>query len=76
MKEQISIKITILATLLTSGFLMIFIERQQVFNNIAERFYYKLRSFYHSFSNYVKFVSSFESCFTFKIIRNLAFVKR
>ena len=40
MEEQVSIIITILAALLTGGFLMIFIESQQVASNMAERFHF------------------------------------
>ena len=40
MEEQVSIIVTVLAALLTGGFLMIFIESQQVANNMAERFHF------------------------------------
>lgn len=46
MEEQVSIIATILAALLTGGFLMIFIESQQVANNMAERFYFIMRLFF------------------------------
>lgn len=65
MEEQISIIITILSALLTGGFLMIFIESQQVTNKTAERFHLRLRPFFHSFNSYLRFIASFKSCFSF-----------
>lgn len=65
MTEQISIIITILAALLTGGFLMVFIESQQVSSSVSERFHFVMNPFCHSFSNYVKFISSFKTCFRF-----------
>jgi hypothetical protein len=65
MEEQISIIITILAALLTGGFLMIFIESQKVAGDVTERFHFVMNPFFHSFSNYAKFISSFRHCFEF-----------
>lgn len=76
MEEQVSIIITILAALLTGGFLMIFIESQQVANNIAERFHFMMRPFFHSFTNYARFISSFKSCFNFGGIGTEGYMKR
>jgi hypothetical protein len=71
-----SIIISILAALLTGGFLMIFIESQQVAGSVAERFHFAMNPFFHSFSNYVKFISSFKTCFTFKVTKDSDYVKR
>lgn len=86
MEEQISILITILAALLTGGFLMIFIESQQVAYNMSERFHFIMRPFLHSFTNYTKFIASFKSCFRFrgtetetnmgKLVRNLELISK
>lgn len=46
MEEQISIIVTILAALLTGGFLMIFLESQQVANKMDERFHFIMRPFF------------------------------
>ncbi len=77
MTEQFSMIITILAALLTGGFLMIFIESQQVSGSVAEpeRFHFVMNPFFRSFSSYVKFISSFKTCFTFKITKNSDYVK-
>ena len=66
MGQQITIIATILAALLTGGFLMIFIESHQVANNISERFYFIMRPFFHCFTNYVRFISLFKGCFFFE----------
>ena len=76
MANQFAIMIPILAALLTGGFLMIFIESQQVSRNMNERFHFKMNPFFHSFSNYVKFMSSFKSCFTFKITEDSEYIKK
>ena len=76
MAEQLNIIISILAALLTGGFLMIFIESQRVTGSISERFHFAMNPFFHSFSNYVKFISSFKTCFTFKITEDSDFVKK
>ena len=59
-EQQISNLATILAALLTGGFLMMFIESQQVARNMAERFHFIMRPFFHSFTNYARFISSFK----------------
>lgn len=76
MEEQVSIIITILAALLTGGFLMIFIESQQVANNMAERFHFIMHPFFHSFTNYARFISSFKSCFSFREVEKEGYMKR
>ena len=76
MEEQVSIIVTILAALLTGGFLMIFAESQQVANNMAERFHFIMRPFFHSFNNYARFISSFKTCFTFGRIEAEGYMKR
>ena len=67
MEEQVSIIVTVLAALLTGGFLMIFIESQQVANNMAERFHFIMRPFFHSFTNYARFISSFKIYFGLRV---------
>ena len=76
MEEQVSIIVTVLAALLTGGFLMIFIESQQVANNMAERFHFIMRPFFHSFTNYARFISSFKTCFSFRGIESEGYMKR
>lgn len=76
MDEQLSIIISILTALLTGGFLMIFIESQQVADSVAERFHFGMNPFFHSFSNYVKFISSFKTHFTFKVTKDSCYIKR
>ena len=55
---------------------MIFIESQQVAVSLSDRFHFTLNPFFHRFSNYVKFVSSFKACFTFKVSKDSDYVKR
>lgn len=55
---------------------MIFIEGQQVANNVTERFHFIMRPFFHSFTNYVRFISIFRSCFSFKAIETDEYMKR
>ncbi|MFA7494207.1 MAG: hypothetical protein WCZ43_11945 [Proteiniphilum sp.] len=74
--NELSIIISILAALLTGGFLMIFIESQKVASSVTDRFHFIMNPFYHSFSNYVKFISSFKTCFTFKIPKDDDYIKR
>ena len=76
MEEQASIIVTILAALLTGGFLMIFIDSQQVANNMAERFHFIMRPFFHGFTNYVRFIYFFKSCFSFRGIETEGYMKR
>lgn len=66
MENQITNIITILTALLTGGFLMLFIENQQTTTYVIERLHQRMNPFFHSFTNYVKFVSSFKSCFSWK----------
>lgn len=66
MEEQVSIIITILAALLTGGFIMLFIESQQIGRNVTERFDFIMNPFFHGFSNYLKFVSFYSSAYHFK----------
>ncbi|MFC2771398.1 MAG: hypothetical protein ACFN4F_04805 [Porphyromonas endodontalis] len=75
MRDQISIIATFLAALLTGGFLMIFIESQQVANNMTERFHFIMRPFSHSFTNYVRFISFFKNCFIFKVEKKEGYMK-
>ncbi|MBP1616051.1 MAG: hypothetical protein H6Q13_3499, partial [Bacteroidetes bacterium] len=53
---ELSIVISILATLLTGGFLMIFIESQKVAGSVTERFHFIMHPFFRSFSSYVRFM--------------------
>lgn len=66
MEEQITNIITILTALLTGGFLMLFIENQQITTYVVERLHQRMNPFFHSFTNYVKFVSSFGSCYSWE----------
>lgn len=45
-------------------------------NNMAERFHFIMRPFFHSFTNYTKFISSFKSCFSFRGIEAEEYIKR
>lgn len=72
---ELSIIISILATLLTGGFLMIFIESQKVAGSVTDRFHFVLNPFFCSFSSYVKFISSFRTCFTFKVTKDSEYIK-
>lgn len=73
---ELSIIISILAALLTGGFLMIFIESQKVAGSVTDRFHFVMNPFFHSFSSYAKFISSFKTCFTFKITKDSDYIKR
>jgi hypothetical protein len=76
MADQLSIIISILAALLTGGFLMIFIESQKVAGSVTDRFHFVMNPFFRSFSSYVRFISSFETCFTFKVTKDSDYIKR
>jgi hypothetical protein len=76
MAEQLSIIISILAALLTGGFLMIFIESQKTAGSVIERFHFVMNPFFCSFTNYVKFISSFKTCFTFKVSKDSDYINR
>lgn len=73
---ELSIIISILAALLTGGFLMIFIESQKVAGSVTDRFHFVMNPFFRSFSSYVKFISSFRTCFTFEITKDSDYIKR
>lgn len=51
MENQISNIITILTALLTGGFLMLFIENQQITTYVIERLHQRMNPFFHSFTN-------------------------
>lgn len=55
---------------------MIFIESQKVAGSVTERFHFVMNPFFRSFSSYVKFISSFKTCFTFKITKDSDYIKR
>lgn len=76
MDEQLSIIISILAALLTGGFLMIFIESQKVAGGVTDRFHFIMKPFYRDFSNYVKFISSFKTWFTFNVSDDSDYINR
>lgn len=76
MEEQLNMIISILAALLTGGFLMIFIESQKLAGSVTDRFHFVMNPFFHSFSNYVKFISSFKTCFTFNITKDSEYINR
>lgn len=73
---ELSIIISILTALLTGGFLMIFIESQKVAGSVTDRFHFVMNPFFRSFSSYVKFISSFKTCFTFKVSKDSEYIKR
>ncbi|MEL5895490.1 conserved membrane hypothetical protein [uncultured Dysgonomonas sp.] len=73
---ELSIIISILAALLTGGFLMIFIESQKVAGSVTDRFHFIMNPFFRSFSSYVRFISSFKTCFTFKVAKDSDYIKR
>ncbi len=64
---RINIAMTILAAIFTGGVLLIFIESQQVFVRIHERYNAIMSPFFKSFTHYVRFVSSISYAFSFKI---------
>lgn len=76
MEGQLNMIISILAALLTGGFLMIFIESQKIAGSVIDRFHFVMNPFFRSFSNYVKFISSFKTCFTFKITKDSEYINR
>lgn len=43
---------------------------------MAERFLFIMRSFFHSFTNYARFISSFKSCFSFRGVETEGYMKR
>lgn len=67
MEARLSITATILAALLTGGFIMLFVESQQIGRLVTERFNFIMSPFFHSFSNYLKFVSFYSSAYHFKV---------
>jgi len=73
---ELSIIIEILAALLTGGFLMIFIENQKTAGSVTERFHFVMNPFFRSFTNYVKFISFFKACFTFKVAKDSEYIKK
>ncbi len=73
---ELSIIISILAALLTGGFLMIFIESQKVDGSVTDRFHFVVNPFFRSFSSYVRFISSFKTCFTFKATKDSDYINR
>lgn len=73
---ELSIIISIVASLLTGGFLMIFIESQKVAEGVTDRFHFVMNPLFRSFSSYVKFISSFKICFTFKVSKDSEYIMR
>lgn len=76
MAEQLSLIISILAALLTGGFLMIFIESQKTSERVTERFHFVMNPFFFSFTNYVILISYLRPCFTFKITKDSDYIER
>ncbi|GAB1358986.1 hypothetical protein MASR1M31_07650 [Porphyromonadaceae bacterium] len=74
--DELSITISILTALLTGGFLMVFIESQKVSGSVTDRFHFVMNPFFRSFSSYVKFISCFKTCFTFKTEKDSEYIKR
>jgi hypothetical protein len=72
---ELNIIISILAALLTGGFLMIFIESQKVAGSVTDRFHFVMNPFFRNFSSYVKFISSFKTCFTFKVTKDSEYIE-
>ncbi|MFY1612314.1 hypothetical protein ACOMSG_05625 [Macellibacteroides fermentans] len=74
--DELSAIISILASLLTGGFLMIFIESQKMTGCVTDRFHFIMNPFFRSFSSYVRFISSFKTCFTFKVAKNSDYITK
>lgn len=74
--DELSIIISILAAILTGGFLMIFIESLKVADGVTTRFHFVMKPFFSSFSSYVKFIASFRTCFTFKVTKDSEYITR
>ena len=72
---ELSIIISILTALLTGGFLMFFIESQKVAESVINRFHFIMNPFFRSFSNYVKFIAFFNSCFTFNATKESGYMR-
>ncbi len=56
MEEQINIAITILASLLTGGFILFFVENQHVERDVIDRFKMIMNPYYRKLSCYLSFV--------------------
>lgn len=56
MSTQIDIATIILATLLTGGFILFFVENQHVENDVIHRYHSLMDPYYHKLSLYLKFV--------------------
>lgn len=61
MQEQISLIVSILTTILTGGFLMLFIENQHLGTKVTEAYHNVMDPFMHRFSGYVRFISSIKT---------------
>lgn len=55
---------------------MIFIESQKLAGSATDRFHFVMNLFFRSFSSYVKFTSSFKTCFIFKVIKDSDYIKQ
>ncbi|MDR1714471.1 MAG: hypothetical protein LBS20_01345 [Prevotella sp.] len=55
---------------------MIFIESRQVAGSVAERFHFVMGPFFQHFNNYVKFISCFKACFTFRVTEESGYIQR
>lgn len=73
---ELSIIISILGALLTGGFLMVFIESQKVSSNVTERFNFAMNPFFRSLNSYFKFISTFETSFTFELNKDTDYVEK
>ena len=56
---NVSLVITLLGSILTGGFLMLFIESQKLSSSVTNRFQSIMEPFYHKLSYYLRFVSLF-----------------
>lgn len=61
MEEQINIAITILASLLTGGFILFFVENQHVERDVIDRFKMIMNPYYRKLSCYLTFVFFIQS---------------
>lgn len=68
--------LSFLSTLLTGGFLVMLIEGLRVHNGLEQRFQFLMTPFFHSLSNYLKFISSFKTHFSFKETGQFYYMKK
>lgn len=74
--DNLNITISILTAILTGGLFLIFFEILKVTESVTNRFYNKINPFFKSFSSYVRFISFFKSCFTFKVSKDSTYINQ